>query len=406
MQDFGRILDGVQDPRTGNATRHNLHEMPMIALPCVLCGGRACTDLKIFGCPEEAFLRRFIEPGYGIPGHDAFPDLFRIPGPEGLQRAPVRLAADWSGRLGPEVTAVGGKALRRSSRDASKRSPLHVVNAFAAGARLTLGQVRVDGRPEGITAMPKLPGLPDVRGMTADAMHGWRDTARQDTEAGGDHLLALKGNQETLHDEVRIHLADPENAERMQLSDDVDKGHGRTGDPRGDRPPRRRRPAGPASLALPADRREGHGDTGDQGGGAEHGDPLFPLRRKARAGTVPDDGAPAPGGGEFAAPGPGRDHGGGRPPQPEGQRPGHPADDAEAGVGPGADSRWRKGDVGVREAEEDRMGRRLTAETSRFRSSLSGECGTQRNPNTIALATDPAAESSLDTAIQINQNIK
>lgn len=229
MQDFGRIFDGVEDPRTSNATRHDLHEMLMIALLCMICGGQTCTDMELFGRSKEAFLRRFMKLEHGIPSHDAFSSLFRVLDPECLQRVLVRLASDWVGRLGPDVIAIDGKALRRSFEDASRRSPLHVVNAFAAGARLTLGQVRVDGKSNEITAMPALLELLDVKGMTvtADAMHTQRDTAKRVTEAGGSYVLALKGNQETLHDDVRLHMADPENAGKMLRFSDVDKGHGR-----------------------------------------------------------------------------------------------------------------------------------------------------------------------------------
>jgi len=189
----------------------------MIALLCMICGGQTCTDMELFGRSKEAFLRRFMKLAHGIPSHDAFSSLFRVL---------VRLASDWVGRLGPEVIAIDGKALRRSFEDASRRSPLHVVNAFAAGARLTLGQVRVDGKSN---EMPALLELLDVKGMTvtADAMHTQRDTAKRVTEAGGNYVLALKGNQETLHDDVRLHMADPENAEKMLRFRDVDKGHGR-----------------------------------------------------------------------------------------------------------------------------------------------------------------------------------
>ncbi len=156
MQDFGRLLDGAEDPGTGNAIRHDLHEMPMIALPCMVCGGRTCTDMAPFGRSKETFLRRFMTLEHGIPGHDAFSRLFGFPDPEGLQRALVRLAADRAGRLGPDVIAIDGKVLRRSFEDASNRSPLHVAGAFAVGARLTPSQVRVDGKSNEITALPAL----------------------------------------------------------------------------------------------------------------------------------------------------------------------------------------------------------------------------------------------------------
>ncbi|MCY3877546.1 MAG: transposase family protein, partial [Rhodobacteraceae bacterium] len=78
MQDMAWIFEGVEDPRTSNATRHDLHEMLMIALLCVICGGRTCTDMALFGRSKEEFLRRFMKPEHGIPSHDAFSALFRI----------------------------------------------------------------------------------------------------------------------------------------------------------------------------------------------------------------------------------------------------------------------------------------------------------------------------------------
>ena len=229
MQDFTRIFDGVEDPRSSNATRHDLHEMLVIALLCMICGGQSCTDMELFGRSKEEFLRRFMTLGHGIPSHDAFSALFRVLDPGCLQRALVRLAADWAGRFGPDVIAIDGKSLRQSFEDASARSPLHVVSAFAAGARLVLGQVRVADKSNEITAMPALLELLDIRGSTAtaDAMHTQRVTAEAVAAKGGSHVLALKGNQETLHDDVRLHMADPANAGRMLRFSDVDKGHGR-----------------------------------------------------------------------------------------------------------------------------------------------------------------------------------
>ena len=115
------------------------------------------------------------------------------------------------------MVAIDGKALRRSFRDAAERSPLHLVHAFAAESGLLLGQVRVDGKSNEITAMPALLELLDLRGrtVTADAMHAQRATAESVTAKGGNYVLALKGNQETLHDDVRIHMADPENKDAV-----------------------------------------------------------------------------------------------------------------------------------------------------------------------------------------------
>lgn len=229
MQDFTRIFNGVEDPRSSNATLHDLHEMLMIALLCMICGGRTCADMELFGRSKEESLRRFMTLGHGIPSHDAFSTLFRVLDPGRLQRALVRLAADWVGRLGPDVTTIDCKGLRQSFEDASARSPLHVVSAFAAGARLLLGQVRVADQSNEITAMPALLELLDIKGstVTTDAMHTQRATAETVVAKGGSYVLALKGNQGTLRDDVWLHMADPGNAGKMLRFSDVDRGHGR-----------------------------------------------------------------------------------------------------------------------------------------------------------------------------------
>ena len=78
----------MEDPRTSNATRHNLHETLMIALLCVFCGGQTCTDMEPFGCSKEDFVRRFMKLEHGIPSHDAFSALFGVLDPDCLGRAP------------------------------------------------------------------------------------------------------------------------------------------------------------------------------------------------------------------------------------------------------------------------------------------------------------------------------
>ena len=97
--------------------------------------------------------------------------LFLMLDPAGLQTALLRLTQDWADRLG-EVVAVDGKALRRSFEDAAERSPTHLLQAFASEAKLTLAQVEVDGKSNGIPALPALLELIDVKGrtVTADAM--------------------------------------------------------------------------------------------------------------------------------------------------------------------------------------------------------------------------------------------
>src|SRR3954468_14365797 len=126
------------------------------------------------------------------------------------------------------VVAVDGKTLRRSFDRATGKSPLHMVHAWSAEQRLLLGQVAVDGKSNEITAVPKLLELLSLKGciVTADALNCQRLTAAQVVEQGGDYVLALKGNQGSLHDDVRGFFDDPTRTAELVYTT-VDGEHGR-----------------------------------------------------------------------------------------------------------------------------------------------------------------------------------
>jgi len=125
------------------------------------------------------------------------------------------------------VVAIDGKTMRRSFDRAAQTSPLHLVSAWAVDARLCLGQLAVGDKSNEIVAVPKLLELLSLKGriVTADAMSCQRKIAEQVIDQGADYVLALKGNQETLHDDVRRFLDDPQTP--LASATDTDKGHGR-----------------------------------------------------------------------------------------------------------------------------------------------------------------------------------
>ena len=226
MGNLAAMFGELEDPRRGNGIRHSLHDIPAIALCSVLCGGETCADMALVGRAKEAYLRGFLPLPNGIPSHDTFCRLLRALNPEAFHRWFVglmnRLAQECSG-----VVAVDGKTLRRSYDRAEGTSPLHLVSAWAAEQRLVLGQLAVDGKSNEITAAPQLLELLSLRGMvvTADAMHCQRRVSRQVAVAEADYVLALKGNQGTLHEDVRLFLEDP--ATPVAQATQPNQGHGR-----------------------------------------------------------------------------------------------------------------------------------------------------------------------------------
>ena len=199
----------------------------MIALCTVLCGGESCVDMADFAEEKELFLREFLILEKGLPSHDTFSRVFRALEPEQFRRC----FQDFMGRFADTcqgVIAIDGKVLRRSFDAASAKSSLHMVSAWGCEQRLVLGQIATDAKSNEITAVPELLKMLSLKGciVTVDALNCQRDIARQIVDQGGDYALALKGNQGTLHDDVRRFLEDP-GAQKSTAPTIVEGDHGR-----------------------------------------------------------------------------------------------------------------------------------------------------------------------------------
>jgi predicted transposase YbfD/YdcC len=112
-------------------------------------------------------------------------------------------AAEATGVTQP-VLAVDGKTARRSHDRKNGLGALHSVSVWASDFGLSLGQVACAEKSNEITAIPELLRLVDIKGaiITIDAMGTQKVIAAQIIEGEADYVLALKGNQETLHQAV------------------------------------------------------------------------------------------------------------------------------------------------------------------------------------------------------------
>jgi hypothetical protein len=136
-------LSKLPDPRTGNARRHKLLDVLTIALVASICGAESCVaescvDFADFARDREALFRDFLELPGGVPSHDTFSRVFRLLDPSAFATCFASFLDDL-GAGGAGVVAIDGKTLRRSYDRAAGRSALHVVTAFAAGARIVIG---------------------------------------------------------------------------------------------------------------------------------------------------------------------------------------------------------------------------------------------------------------------------
>jgi predicted transposase YbfD/YdcC len=227
LDEFAACWEGLEDPRTGNAALHDFHELLMIALCAVLCGGQGAVDMALFAKAKEPFLRGFLRLANGLPSHDTFSRLFRQLDPAQFGAAFSRFMAGFCASV-EGVVAIDGKVLRRSFDHASGKSALHMVSAWGCEQRMVLAQVATDAKSNEITAVPNLLEMLSLKGtiVTTDALNCQRAIAQKIIDKGGDYALALKGNQGTLHDDVRRFLNDPQSGATISKPS-VDADHGR-----------------------------------------------------------------------------------------------------------------------------------------------------------------------------------
>jgi predicted transposase YbfD/YdcC len=206
MVGFRRAFRGLDDPRAINC-QHDLLEVLFIALAALLCGAEGAVDMERFGYAKEAVLRTFLRLDHGIPSHDTFSRIFRILDPIAFEKAFhkfVRAFARASKIDLQGVIAIDGKSLRGAFDRGRRATPLHLVNAFAAEARLALASHKAPDRNEVAGALEVLRML-QLKGnvVTADALFCIRPVAELIIKRGGNYVLALKGNQSSLFRSVK-----------------------------------------------------------------------------------------------------------------------------------------------------------------------------------------------------------
>lgn len=194
----------LEDPRIDRTKRHQLLDIVTIAICGTICGADSWVDIELFGQCKEEWFRTFLDLPNGIPSHDTFGDVFARLDPEQFQHCFIQWVQSVAQLTQGEVVAIDGKTVRRSHDRTSGKQAIHMVNVWASGNGLSLGQTKVDRKSNEITAIPKLLQLLELSGclVTIDAMGCQKEIARHIIDGQADYLLAVKGNQGQLHQDV------------------------------------------------------------------------------------------------------------------------------------------------------------------------------------------------------------
>ena len=196
----------LNDPRVDRTKEHELIDILVIAICCLLCEGESFNDMEDFGNAKQEWFKTFLRLPNGIPSHDTFNRLFAALDPQSFLECFLRWTQSLRHAVAQEIVALDGKALRRALN--KDESPKYVVSAWAESNSLVLGQLKVDEKSNEITAVPQLLRVLELAGciVTVDAMGCQKKIAKEIIEADADYVLALKGNQEKVHEEVKSFL--------------------------------------------------------------------------------------------------------------------------------------------------------------------------------------------------------
>jgi predicted transposase YbfD/YdcC len=224
----------LTDPRKERARRHELLDIIILAVCAVICDCNTWVDIAQFCRIRLDWFRNFLHLPNGIPSHDTFGRVFARLNPLEFEKCFILWAEGLREALGGEIVSLDGKSLRCSHDYARGKNPLQMVSAWAGANDLVLGQLKVEGDSNEITAIPALLKIISLKGciVTIDAIGTQKEIAAEIRNQGADYVLALKTNQESLHEAVAYSFQEERRINNFKgiahdYYETVEKNHGR-----------------------------------------------------------------------------------------------------------------------------------------------------------------------------------
>jgi len=216
----------IIDPRQAGKVNYNLHEIIVMTICAVISGCEIWEDIVDFCRVKENWFRGKMGLALenGIASHDTFQRVFQLIKPQELENGFIAWVKSIAVKTKGEIVSIDGKSVC-GSKDA-KAKAIHIVSAWSNANQLVLGQVKTDEKSNEISAIPALLDLLELKNciITIDAMGCQKDIAEKITEYASDYVFGLKGNQGTLHEDVKLYF---ETTAVKNKVGTCEKGHGR-----------------------------------------------------------------------------------------------------------------------------------------------------------------------------------
>lgn len=226
----------LPDPRCDVNRKHLFGDLLVICIMSVIAGCDGPQAMGTWAVTNQQWLKKHLELPNGIPSHDTLGRLLGALKPLAFQKC----FENWIAVVAPlgddsdlNQVAIDGKVLRRSHDRRAGLGPLWLVSAWAVDRSISLGQLATDEKSNEITAIPELLDNIDIEKtvVTIDAAGCQREIAKKIIDGKGDYVLALKGNQGTLHRAVSDYIAEHMENDFADINarkyTETLKGHGR-----------------------------------------------------------------------------------------------------------------------------------------------------------------------------------
>ena len=223
----------VEDPRVDRTKRYPLIEIIFLVISATISGSNGWKAVRDFGRLKLNWLRKYLPYNEGIPVDDTIARVMRKIDTKQFRDCFVNWMQAVSTLTHGDIIAIDGKTLRGSYDNSSNKSAIHMVSAWSTSNSMVLGQEKTSEKSNEITAIPELLKTLEIKGciVSIDAMGCQTKIATDIVKKGADYILALKGNQGTLHDDVKGFFAKAIESDFKDIHHDFhtenDAGHGR-----------------------------------------------------------------------------------------------------------------------------------------------------------------------------------